>query len=140
MSRLVSIDYGLKRVGIAVTDPLRIIVTPLVTVGSSEVIPFLREYLKKENVKLLVVGMPNNLNGKESAMAAHVSKFVELLKKTFPTTTVKTHDERFTSSIAFGSMVQHGFKKKQRARKENIDMISAAIILNSFIDSEKNNI
>jgi putative Holliday junction resolvase len=135
MGRIMGIDYGLRRVGVAVTDPLRIIVTPLRVVDTGEVALFLDEYVGKEVVDFFVVGMPVNLSGVGGQIVAEVEGFVLSLRKMFPDKRVFVHDERFTSKMALDSMVHFGVKKRHRANKGNIDMVSAAIILESFISS-----
>jgi len=137
MGRLLAIDFGLKRTGIAVTDPLRIIATPLETVPTSNLFPFLTTYAQKENVDEFVVGMPKTLLNEDSEIAPMVRKFVEKLKLKFPAKPVHLADERFTSSMAMQAMIQGGMKKKDRQTKGNVDKISATIILQSFIDSVK---
>lgn len=135
MGRVLAIDYGTKRTGIAVTDALRIIATPLETVASQELINFLKAYLQKETVDEFVVGMPKTLMNEDSAIAPLVRKFIEELKKTFPEKPVHLADERFTSSIAMRAMIDGGMKKKDRQVKGNVDKISATIILQSFLDA-----
>jgi putative Holliday junction resolvase len=135
MGRVLAIDYGTKRTGIAVTDVLRIIATPLETVQTSELLNFLKTYLQKEAVDEFVVGMPKTLKNEDSAIAPLVRKFVEELKKTFPDKPVHLADERFTSSIAMRAMIDGGMKKKDRQEKGNVDKISATIILQSFLDA-----
>lgn len=135
MGRVLAIDYGTKRTGIAVTDALRIIATPLETVPTQELISFLKAYLQKETVDEFVVGMPKTLKNEDSAIAPLVRKFIEELKKTFPDKRVHLADERFTSSIAMRAMIDGGMKKKDRQEKGNVDKISATIILQSFLDA-----
>ena len=135
MGRVLAIDYGTKRTGIAVTDVLRIIATPLETVQTLELLNFLKAYLQKETVDEFVVGMPKTLKNEDSAIAPLVRKFVEELKKTFPDKPVHLADERFTSSIAMRAMIDGGMKKKDRQEKGNVDKISATIILQSFLDA-----
>ena len=137
MGRILAIDYGLKRTGIAVTDPLRIIATPLETVVTANLFQFLTSYLQKENVDEFVVGMPKTLSNEDSEIAPTVRKFVENLKVKFPEKSVHLADERFTSSMAMQAMIDGGMKKKDRQVKGNIDKISATIILQSFIDTIK---
>ena len=137
MGRIMAIDYGLKRTGIAVSDPLRIIATPLETVSSPELLVFLKAYLNKEAVDEFVVGMPKTLLNEDSEIAPFVRKFVEELKKTFPEKPVHLADERFTSSMAKKAMIQGGMKKKDRQVKGNVDKISATIILQGFMGSKK---
>jgi putative Holliday junction resolvase len=130
-----AIDYGLKRTGIAVTDPLRIIATPLDTISTSELQKFLVSYLQKEGVDEFIVGMPKTLLNKDSEIAPQVRKFVETLKIQFPGKPVHLADERFTSSMAMRAMIDGGMKKKDRQVKGNVDKISATIILQSFINA-----
>ena len=137
MGRILAIDYGLKRTGIAVTDPLRIIATPLETVVTANLFQFLTSYLQKENVDEFVVGMPKTLSNEDSEIAPTVRKFVENLKLKFPEKSVHLADERFTSRMAMQAMIDGGMKKKDRQVKGNIDKISATIILQSFIDTTK---
>ena len=137
MGRILAIDYGLKRTGIAVTDPLRIIATPLETVVTANLFQFLTSYLQKEKVDEFVVGMPKTLSNEDSEIAPTVRKFVENLKVKFPEKSVHLADERFTSSMAMQAMIDGGMKKKDRQVKGNIDKISATIILQSFIDTTK---
>ncbi|SKC76499.1 Holliday junction resolvase RuvX [Ohtaekwangia koreensis] len=135
MGRILAIDYGTKRTGIAVTDTLRIIATPLETVPSNDLLNFLKVYLQKETVDEFVVGMPKTLKNEDSEIAPLVRKFVEELKKTFPDKPVHLADERFTSSMAMRAMIDGGMKKKDRQVKGNVDKISATIILQSFLDA-----
>jgi putative Holliday junction resolvase len=134
MGRLLAIDYGMKRTGIAVTDALRIIATPLDTVMTSELMAFLKSYLQKETVDAFVVGMPKTLRNEDSDIAPQVRLFVEELKKAFPDKPVHLADERFTSSMAMQAMIDGGMKKKDRQVKGNVDKISATIILQSFLE------
>jgi putative Holliday junction resolvase len=134
MGRLLAIDYGMKRTGIAVTDALRIIATPLDTVMSTELLAFLKTYCQKETVDAFVVGMPKTLRNEDSETAPAVRLFVEELKKTFPDKPVHLADERFTSSMAMQAMIDGGMKKKDRQVKGNVDKISATIILQSFLE------
>lgn len=133
MGRVLAIDYGKKRTGIAVTDPLRIIATPLDTYPTHELLNVLKTYLQKETVDEFVVGMPKTLSNEDSEIAPLVRKFVETLKKTFPEKPVHLADERFTSSMAMRAMIDGGMKKKDRQVKGNVDKISATIILQSFL-------
>src|SRR5688572_29730179 len=137
MGRILAFDYGLKRTGIAVTDPLRIIATPLETVVTANLFQFLTSYMQKENVDEFVVGMPKTLLNEDSEIAPMVRKFVENLKLKFPEKHVHLADERFTSSMAMQAMIDGGMKKKDRQIKGNVDKISATIILQSFIDAVK---
>jgi putative Holliday junction resolvase len=124
----------MKRTGIAVTDALRIIATPLDTVMSTELLAFLKTYCQKETVDAFVVGMPKTLKNEDSEIAPLVRLFVEELKKTFPDKPVHLADERFTSSMAMQAMIDGGMKKKDRQVKGNVDKISATIILQSFLE------
>jgi putative Holliday junction resolvase len=137
MGRLLAIDYGLRRTGLAVTDPLQIIATPLDTVETSVLIKFLQDYLRRETVDEFIVGMPKTLMNEDSDLAPHVRKFVETLKQLFPEKKINLADERFTSSMAMRAMIDGGMKKKDRQVKGNVDKISATIILQSFIDRVK---
>jgi putative Holliday junction resolvase len=134
MNRILAIDYGNKRVGIAVTDPCRIIVTPLQTVHSKDIFTFLFQYMQKENVEAIVIGIPKNLNGTVSDFEKIVRTFIKQVKQKFPTKKVFEYSERFTSKMATEALIYGGFSKKDRQNKSNIDMISAAIILQSFLD------
>jgi putative Holliday junction resolvase len=135
MGRILAIDYGRKRTGLAVTDPLRIIATPLDTVPTNELLPYLAAYMKKETVDEFVVGMPKTLMNEDSEIAPLVRVFVEELKKIYPDKKVNLADERFTSSMAKQAMIDGGMKKKDRQVKANVDKISATIILQSFLQS-----
>lgn len=136
MGRIVAIDYGTKRVGIATTDPLQMIASPLGTVHSKDVINFLKEYNDREGIEAFVVGMPKNLQNEDTNATIHVKQFVVVLKKTFPEKEVHLMDERFTSKMALQTMIAGGTKKKDRAKKENLDKISATIILQSYLASK----
>lgn len=137
MGRILAIDYGLKRTGIAVTDTNRIIATALETVESGTLIDFLATYFQKEPVDQLVVGMPKRLNNEDTDMTAPVKKLIEELGKKFPDKPVALIDERFTSSIALQSMIDGGMSKKNRRVKGNVDKISATLILQSYMESNK---
>ncbi len=137
MGRVLAIDYGLKRTGIAVTDPLRIIATPLETVLSHSLLSFLKAYAQREPVDEFVIGMPRTLKNEDSAIAPEVRKFIIVLKSAFPEKPVHEVDERFTSSMAQRAMIEGGMKKKDRRVKGNADKISATLILQSFLDRTK---
>lgn len=137
MPRLLAIDYGLKRCGIAVTDPLQIIATALETVSTHTLLDFLKKYTAAEPVETIVIGMPKKLDNSESDNAARVTAFIKVLKKNFPEVPVQTHDERFTSSMALQSMISSGSKKSDRREKGNIDKVSATIILQSYMESRR---
>ena len=135
MGRILAIDYGRKRVGLAVTDPLQIIATPLETVHSKDVIQYLKDYDKAENLEAIVLGMPMNLNNEPTDATLGAQQFENLLKKQFPEKPVYLQDERFTSKMAMDAMIAGGMKKKDRREKGNVDKISATIILQSFLES-----
>lgn len=132
-----AIDYGSKRVGIAVTDTLQIIATGLTTVHSKDLIDFLRNYFLKEEVECIVVGEPKRLNNEPSDSARFIEPFVLHLKRTFPDIQVERMDERFTSKMAFQTMIDSGLKKKDRQNKDLVDEISATIILQSYMIRNK---
>lgn len=137
MGRIVSIDYGRKRTGVAVTDPLQIIANGLATVPSGEMLSFLKDYLSREEVELFVVGYPRQMNHAPSESVRFVEAFVRQLKKTFPRVPVCFYDERFTSKLAVRTMIDGGLKKKDRQNKGLIDEISAVIILQSYLESKR---
>ena len=137
MGRVLAIDYGLKRTGLAVTDPLQIIATALDTVETRNLIRYLQSYFQKEPVDLIVVGMPKRLNNTDTDMTAPVRLLVTALGKEFPDRPVVLVDERFTSSIAMQAMVSLGMKKKNRRIKGNVDKISATLILQSYLETKK---
>jgi putative Holliday junction resolvase len=134
MGRIMSIDYGKKRVGIAVTDPLKIIATALDTVHSGQVLEYIETYMQKEPVELFVVGLPKNLDNTDAESMADVKPFVKKLKAKFNIPVV-WEDERFTSKLAMRAMIDSGVKKSERRIKGNTDKISAAIILQSYLES-----
>jgi len=138
MNRIVGIDYGRARVGVAVSDPLRIFASPIETVPSAKIIEYLQNYARSEVVERFVVGYPFNLNGKPSQAAADVDVFLVGLRKAFPDIPVSLEDERFTSVLAHRAMIDGGMKKSDRRDKTSVDKISAAIILQSFLDREIN--
>jgi putative Holliday junction resolvase len=133
MSRILAIDYGKVRTGIAVTDELQIIASGLTTVATSDLIPFLTAYTQKEKVALFLVGLPKQMDNSDSESEVLIAPFLEKLKKQFPKTPMQRVDERFTSKMAFQTMLDGGMKKKQRQNKELIDEISATIILQSYL-------
>jgi putative holliday junction resolvase len=137
LGRILAIDYGLKRTGIAVTDPMRIIATALDTVESQKLIQFLKSYFQKEQVDEMVLGLPKRLNNTDTDMTAPVLQLADLLKKTFPEKPLALLDERFTSSIALKTMIAGGMKKKDRQVKGNVDKISATIILQDYMQGKK---
>lgn len=138
MARILAIDYGRKRVGLAVTDPLQIIANGLTTVPSAEAITFLEKYTQTENVELFVVGLPKQMNNEPSESMRYITPFVNLLKKRFPQIPVVMFDERFTSKLAQQTMLEGGLKKKDRQNKALVDQISATIILQDFLESNMN--
>lgn len=133
MGRILAIDYGSKRVGLAVTDPLRMIASGLTTIHSKDLIAYLDEYLKKEQVDEIVVGEPKNLMNKKSDSARFIDPFVVHLTKKFPDVKIVRYDERFTSALAHQTMLMGGVKKKDRQNKETVDLISAIIILQDYL-------
>jgi putative Holliday junction resolvase len=136
MGRILAIDYGRKRTGLAVTDPLRMIATALETVPTIELLNFLKAYLKKETVDAFIIGMPKTLKNEDSEIAPLVRKCIEELKTNFPGKLIHEVDERFTSSMAQRAMIEGGMKKKARQEKGNVDKISATIILQSYLESQ----
>jgi putative holliday junction resolvase len=134
MPRIIAIDYGSKRVGIAVTDPLQILANGLTTVHSKDVIAFLEDYINKEQVECIVVGEPKTLKNEASDSARFIEPFVKHLKKKFPQMKIERYDERFTSSISQKAMLDGGLKKKDRQNKETVDMVSATIILQDYLN------
>jgi putative holliday junction resolvase len=139
MARIMAIDYGTKRVGIAVTDPNQIISTGLDTVHAKDVIEFLKKYFQREAVECIVVGEPKQMDATDSEMAVHANQFVRQLQKNFPSIPVKRVDERFTSKLAQQAILMSGVKKKGRQNKELVDMTSAIIILQSYMESKARN-
>ena len=135
MGRIIAIDYGRKRVGIAVTDPAQIIANGLTTVHSKDIFNFLDDYLKKEEVETIVVGYPVSLKNQATDATEFVNPFIKKLVKRYDKLNIETYDERFTSKMASMSMVQAGMKKKDRQNKALIDEISATIILQSYMNS-----
>jgi putative Holliday junction resolvase len=134
VGRVLAIDYGTKRVGLAVTDSLRIIATGLETVSSKEVIGYLDKYFLKETIDLVVVGDPKTLMNKASSNAIHVEEFLKKFKEKFPLMKIERVDERFTSSIAQRTMLEGGLKKSDRKNKSTVDLISAVLILQTWME------
>ena len=134
MGRILSRDYGQKRVGLAVTDELQIIATALDTVHAKDIIDYLKLYLKREQVDCIVVGEPRQMNNTASESVKFIEPFVKRLKKVFPFMQIERYDERFTSKIASQTMISAGLKKKDRQNKSTIDKISAVIILQSYME------
>ncbi|MGI6074419.1 MAG: Holliday junction resolvase RuvX [Fermentimonas sp.] len=139
MARLLSIDYGRKRTGIAVSDPLQIIANGLTTVETSKLLEFLDDYLKKEEVEVVVVGLPKHMSGELSENMKRIEPFVNRFKKLYPEIPVEYYDERFTSKMAQQAMLDGGLKKKARRSKELVDEISATIILQGYMESKRMN-
>ena len=134
MERIIGIDYGRKRVGVAVSDPLGIFASALETVHSAKIIEYLKNYSQNETIVRFVVGYPVNMNGAPSEAAKDVDVFLKHLAKAFPDIPVALEDERFTSVLAHRAMIDGGMKKQDRQKKESVDKISAAIILQSYMD------
>ena len=137
MDRIIGIDYGRKRVGVAVSDPLGIFASALETVQSAKIIEYLKKYSENEKVVLFVVGYPINMDGRPSEAAKDIDIFLKHLAKAFPDIPVQLEDERFTSVLAHRAMIDGGMKKQDRQKKESVDKISAAIILQSYMDRMK---
>jgi putative holliday junction resolvase len=133
MARIMAIDYGLKRTGIAVTDPLQIIATGLTTVESPKLITFLKEYMRTEVVELILVGEPKNWDDSDTHATPLVRQIVQRLLKEFPAVPLKMVDERFTSKLASRAMIEMGMKKKQRRNKALVDEIAATIMLQEYL-------
>ncbi|MDI9257564.1 Holliday junction resolvase RuvX [Flavobacterium sedimenticola] len=133
MPRILAIDYGIKRTGLAVTDDLQIIASGLTTVASETVIPFLKDYFAKEEVIKVLIGEPKQMNGQPSESTPIIEKFVADFKTHFPEMKVERVDERFTSKMAFQTMIDSGLKKKQRQNKALVDEIAATILLQDYL-------
>jgi len=133
MGRILAIDYGTKRTGIAVTDELQMIASGLTTVATKDLLMFLKTYTETEKVEMFVVGEPKQMNNKPSESTVFIQSFVEQLTKVFPNVPIERVDERFTSKIAFQTMLDSGLRKNQRKNKALIDEISAALILQNFL-------
>lgn len=137
MSRILAIDYGKKRTGIAVTDPMQIIANGLATVATPELMDFILGYVAKEKVERIIVGHPKQMNNEDSENMKRITPFVNLLKKKLPNIPVELVDERFTSVLAHQAMLDGGLKKKARQNKALVDEISATIILQSYLESKR---
>lgn len=133
MARILCIDYGGKRTGLAVTDPLKIIATALATVATKDVIVFLKDYFLKEEVELTIIGYPTNWDDTATHATPLVEAFIKKLRKEFPAMPVEKVDERYTSKMAVAAMIDMGMKKKQRQQKENVDKIAAVIMLQEYL-------
>ena len=136
MARILAIDYGRKRTGLAVTDPLQISANGLATVATHELELFLKDYFNKEKVEIVVFGYPKQLNNQPSENVIYLNQFLNRFKKVFPSMPYELIDERFTSKIAFQAMIDGGVKKEKRKDKALIDKVSATIILQSFLESK----
>ena len=136
MARVLAIDFGKIRTGIAVTDELKIIASGLTTVNTSDLLSFLKEYTSKEKVELFLMGLPKQMDNSDSESEALILPFLKKIEKLFPQIPMKRIDERFTSKIAFQTMIDSGIKKKKRKNKAMVDEISATIILQSYLYSQ----
>ena len=135
--RIMAFDYGTKRIGIAVTDPMQIIATGLDTIHPNQIIDYLKKYMLTEQVERFIVGEPKQMDNTPSQSAPHVKGFVNLLKKQFPDIPVEMLDERFTSKMASAAILQSGLGKKDRQNKERVDTVSATILLQSYMDTRR---
>jgi putative holliday junction resolvase len=135
MARILAIDYGGKRTGLAVTDPLQIIATGLTTIDSKELIPYLKKYFETEKVELIIVGLPTNWDDTDTHGTPLVKAAIKKMKKVFSTMPIKTVDERYTSKMAKDAMLEMGMKKKDRRVKGNVDVIAATIMLQEYLQS-----
>jgi putative holliday junction resolvase len=137
MSRILAIDYGRKRTGLAVTDILKLIPGGLTTVSSHELLKFLEDYFQKEHVERVIVGLPRQMNNQPSESMKYIEPFVRSFQKKWPEMPVEFFDERFTSVLAHQAMLEGGLKKKDRQNKALVDKISAVIILQSYLESKR---
>jgi putative Holliday junction resolvase len=135
MARILCIDYGGKRTGIAVTDPFKIIATALTTIETKELIPFLKKYFLQEEVELVLIGMPLNWDESDTHATPLVKQAIQKLKKEFPAIPIQEVDERYTSKLASQAMIAMGMKKKDRQKKGNVDQIAAAIMLQEYLNA-----
>ncbi len=135
MGRLLSIDYGRKRCGIAVTDPLRICANGLTTVRACDLMAFLKDYCSKESVDKIIVGLPRQMNGTPSESARYIEPFLKQLRREMPDMPIERYDERFTSTLAHRAMIDGGMRRMARRDKEIVDEIAATIILNDYLIS-----
>ncbi len=133
MGRIMAIDYGLRRTGLAVTDPMQIIASPLDTVPTSSIVEYLKDYLSREQVEKIIIGMPYRADGSLPPWAEAIENFAQLLGKLFPAIEIEFYDERYTSKMAQQALIQGGFRKKDRQKKENLDKMSAAIMLQQYL-------
>jgi len=136
MARILALDFGTKRTGIAITDELQIIASGLTTVNTKELLTFLKDYIAKEAVELFIIGEPKNMDNTASESETHIIKFISKLEKAIPSIPLKRIDERFTSKMAFQTMIDSGLRKEQRKNKALVDEISATLILQSYLYSK----
>lgn len=139
MSRILAVDYGKKRTGLAVTDPMQIIASGLTTVATTELMDFILKYVAQEKVERIIVGHPKQMNNEDSENMKRIIPFINLLKKKLPSIPVELVDERFTSVLAHQAMLDGGLKKKARQNKALVDEISATIILQSYMETKRMN-
>jgi len=133
MARILCIDYGLKRTGVAVTDPLKIIASGLTALDTKDILPFLKNYFQQEQVELILLGEPKNLDDTDTHATSLVNEFQKKLQKEFPSIPVEKIDERYTSKMAVRAMLEMGMKKKDRRNKKNVDEIAATIMLQEYL-------
>lgn len=138
MGRILAIDFGKKRTGLAVTDSLRITANPLITIETKQLSDWLREYFAKETVDEVVIGHPKQMNGEDSESMQYIRPFVERFKQTFPDKPITYYDERFTSVLAHQAMIAGGMKKKNRQDKAQVDKLAACIILEGYMEAKRN--
>ncbi len=138
MGRILGIDYGSKRIGLAVTDPLQIFASPLITVSPGDFDNYMKDFLKTNEVDAFVIGYPVQMNNQPSTSVVYINPFIKKLKRTYPEKHIYLADERFTSQMALRTMIDGGVKKKDRKDKSMVDKISASIILQSFLDNRSN--
>ena len=136
MARILALDYGTKRTGVAITDELQLIASGLTTVETGKLLPFLKEYFTNESVDLVIVGEPKQKDGSHSNVEEHILKFITKFGQVFPEMNLERMDERFTSKMAFQTMIDSGLKKKQRQNKALVDEISATIILQDYLNKK----
>jgi putative Holliday junction resolvase len=136
MARILALDYGTKRTGVAVTDELQLIASGLTTVETGKLLPFLKEYFTNETVDLVIVGEPKQKDGNHSNVEEHIQKFISKFEQRFPEMKLERMDERFTSKMAFQTMIDSGLNKKQRQNKALVDEISATIILQDYLNKK----
>lgn len=137
MARILCIDYGGKRTGLAVTDPLQIIATALTTIETKQLIPYLKSYFQNEQVELILIGMPKNWDDTDTHATPLVQQAINRLKKEFPQIPIREVDERYTSKMASQAMIQMGMKKKQRQVKGNVDQVAATIMLQEYLNANQ---